>query len=261
VGRTGQVNIEVLTQFVSPELVGRAIMGRTSDKSRRAGPLPMLFAVYFELALVLFAGNSYEDVAHDLVGSIPELREGVPVKSALLGARRRLGERAMRAVFEHVAAQPVAGSRTLGARWFGFRTFAVDGFSIEVPDTPANRACFDGPSASNGCNPARPVGYPQVKVVTLAETGTRAPRAAAIGGYRTGEIELAATLATAVGHGDLVLFDRGFASIAPWRAFDERGAAIVMREGERGAHGRRRACGRDVPGADVDQPAPRPGFR
>ena len=229
VGRTGQVNIGVLTQFVPPDLVERAIAGRTLDKSRRAGPLPMGFAVYFELALALFAGNSYEGVAADLVGSIPSLCEGVPAKSALLGARRRLGEEAMRAVFEHVVAAPVAGERTIGARWLGFRTFGVDGFSLEVPDTEANRACFDGPSASNGCNPARPVGYPQAKVVTLAETGTRAPRAAAIGGYRTGEIELATTLATAVGHGDLVLFDRGFPSIALWQAFTERGAAIVMR--------------------------------
>lgn len=229
VGRTGQVNIGVLTRFVPPGLVGRAIAGRTLDKSRRDGPLPMGFAVYFELALALFAGDSYEDVADDLVGSIPELREGVPVKSALLGARRRLGEEAMRAVFEHVVAQPVAGSRTIGARWMGFRTFGVNGFSLEVPDTEANRACFDGPSASNGRNPARPVGYPQAKVVTLAETGTRAVRAAAIGGYRTGEIGLATPLAAAVGPSDLVLFDRGFPSIALWQAYTRRGAAIVMR--------------------------------
>ena len=229
VGRTGQVNLGVLTQFVSPDLVERAIAGRTLDRSRRAGPLPMGFAVYFELALALFAGNSYEDVADDLVCSVPALYESVPAKSALLGARRRLGEEAMRAVFEHVVAQPVAGESTLGARWSGFRVFGVDGFALEVPDTEANRACFDGPSASNGRNQARPVGYPQAKVVTLIETGTRAPRAAAIGGYRTGEMELAVPLAAAVGHGDLVLFDRGFPSIALWRAFDERGAAIVMR--------------------------------
>jgi len=218
-----------LTQFVRPELVARAIAGRTRDKSRREGPLPMAFAVYFELALALFAGNSYEDVADDLVSAIPELREGVPVKSALLGARRRLGEEAMRAVFEHVVACAAGTAETVGASWHGLRTFAVDGFTLEVPDTEANRACFDGPSGGNGTRPTRLLGYPQVKVVALAETGTRAVRDAAIGGYRTGEMEIAVPLAGAVGQGDLVLFDRGFASVGLWRAFDARGAAIVMR--------------------------------
>ena len=61
------------------------------------GPLP-----------ILFAGNPYEDAADDLVGSIPQLREGMPVKGALLGARRRPEEEEMRSVFEHVVTKSVA---------------------------------------------------------------------------------------------------------------------------------------------------------
>src|SRR5204863_3770579 len=103
-GRSGLVNLGVLTQFVSPELVDAAIKGRTRDRARREGPLSMRFAVYYELALALFPEQSYEDVAADLTGAIAELAVVVPAKSALLGARRRLGPEAMRAVFEQVAA-------------------------------------------------------------------------------------------------------------------------------------------------------------
>lgn len=188
----------------------------------------MQFAVYYELALALFPQESYEDVADNLVAAVAQLREGVPVKSALHGARRRWGEDAMRAVFERVAGA-VAGERTRGAYWSGYRTLAVDAFLLEVPDSPANRAEFGGPSAriAKGCFAA--AGYPQVRVVTIAETGTRAPLAAAIGSYRTAELTLAAQLADAAGEGDLVLFDRAFPCVTLWQAFEARGAAIVMR--------------------------------
>jgi hypothetical protein len=123
----------------------------------------------------------------------------------------------------------VASQRTIGAFWHEFRTFAVDGFALELAETQANRERFGGPSGSNGVNPARQIGYPQARIVTLVETGTRAPVSAAIGTYHTGEQELAGQLTEAVGAGDLVLFDRNFPSIKLWQAFTERGAALVIR--------------------------------
>jgi hypothetical protein len=228
VGRTDQVNLGVLTQWVSPEVLARALAGRCADRSRRAGPLPVQFAAYFELGLALFAQDSYEDVADNLVSAIPTLRDDVPVKSALLGARRRLGEVAVRTLFEQIAV-PAASEHTIGAFWHGLRTWAVDGFMLELAETPANREHFGGPSGSNGVNPVREIGYPQARVVTLVETGTRAPVRAAIGTYHTGEQELAGQLADAVEAGDLVLFDRNFPSIKLWKAFTGREAAVVMR--------------------------------
>ena len=225
------VDLGVLTQWVPPELVARATRGRSSCRGRRPGALPLQFSVYFELALALFARDSYQDVLDHLVGAVEELRGHAAAKSSLVEARRRVGEAAMRELFEQVAISPVAGGNTRGARWRGFRTLAVDGFVLEVPDTAANEGYFGGPS--NGAGRGRLVGYPQARVVTLAETGTRAPVAAVIGRYRDGEQTLAEQLARAAGPGDLVLFDRYYPSVRLWQAFQARGAALVMRADSR----------------------------
>ena len=233
------VNLGVLTQWVAPEVVARATAGRSRCRGRRPGALPVQFTAYFELALALFSQDSYEDVVDHLVGVVPGLAGHAPAKSSLVAARRRLGPAAMRALFELVAARPVAGEGTVGARWCGFRTLGVDGFVLEMSDTVANRAYFGGPS--NGRSAV--IGDPQARVVTLVETGTRAPIAAAIGSYHTGETTLARDLASAAGTGDLVLFDRYYPSVRLWRAFEERGAALVMRADSRIARGGARPLG------------------
>jgi hypothetical protein len=63
------------------------------------------------------------------------------------------------------------------------RVAAVDGFVLDVPDTPANRAAFGGPADANG----QPAGFPQARLVTLTETGTYSSIDASVGGFRTGE--------------------------------------------------------------------------
>jgi len=223
------VNLGVLTQWVPAQVVARATAGRSAHRGRRPGALPLQFTAYFELALALFSGDSYEDVVDHLVGAVPELCGHAPAKSSLVEARRRLGPAAMRALFEQVAARPVAGQGTLGARWRGFRTLGVDGFLLETPDTAANRGYFGAPSNGRSA----PLGYPQARVVTLVETGTRSPIAAAVGTYHSGEPTLARELASAVGPGDLVLFDRYYPSVTLWQAFEARGAALVMRADSR----------------------------
>ena len=188
----------------------------------------MRFAVYFELACALFPRESLEDVCDNLVGAVPGLGELAPAKSALHGMRRRLGPEAVLAVFEAVAG-PVAGPETLGARWRGLRTLAVDGFVVEVPDSPANRTHFSGPVTRGAGGGLVAVGYPVARVVTLVETGTRAVRGAAIGGYLTGEHELAEQVAPGAGEGDVVIFDRNFPSVALCRAYRATGAHLVVR--------------------------------
>ena len=222
------VNLGVLTQFVPPAVVDAAIAGRTRDKARRAGALSMRFAVYYELALALFPHESLEDVCDNLTGAIPELCELVPAKSALHGVRTRLGPEAMAAVFEQVAQGAVEPA--LGGRWRGLRTWAVDGFLVEVPDSVANRERFGAPVTVRGRGTGvRTTAYPQARVVTLVEIGTRAVRAAQVGAYRDGEFEMAARLAPAVGAGDVVLFDRAFPAVYLRQAYRAAGAHLVMR--------------------------------
>ena len=59
---------------------------------------------------------------------------------------------------------------------------AVDGFVLDVPDTPVNRAAFGGPVDAKG----QPAGFPQARIVTLTETGTHSSIDASVGGFRGG---------------------------------------------------------------------------
>ena len=71
-------------------------------------------------------------------------------------------------------------------------------------------------------------GFPQVRVVTLTETGTHAHLDAAVDGFCCGEPELAIRLAASAA-GMLVIMDRGFPGVALWRAYTGAGAHLLIR--------------------------------
>src|SRR5689334_24811963 len=104
------------------------------------------------------------------------------------------------------------------------RVAAVDGFLLDVPDTPANRAAFGGPVAARG----QPSGFPQARVVTLTETGTHSSVDARVGGYCAGEQELAVAMAGSAA-GMLVIMDRGFPGVALWKAYTQARAHLLIR--------------------------------
>jgi hypothetical protein len=114
--------------------------------------------LYYVLALALFHQDSYDDVAENLVGALEPMDEAVPNKSSFTRGRQRLGAAPLEAVFRRLAG-PVAPDGLDGAFWRGMRVAAVDGFTLDVPDTPANRAAFGGPSDAKG----QPAGFPQAR--------------------------------------------------------------------------------------------------
>ncbi|MGW3044188.1 hypothetical protein ACWC9T_30035 [Kitasatospora sp. NPDC001159] len=125
----------------------------------------------------------------------------VPSAKGLRDLRRRVGCAPMRALFE-VVAGVLAQPRTLGARFGPYRTVSFDGCSsIKVPDSERNRGrlgrCPHG-------------GYPQIEVMTLVETGTRALIGAVFGPTEEGETSYATRLLHHLNSEMLVLWDRGF---------------------------------------------------
>jgi hypothetical protein len=186
------------------------------------------FMVYFTLGLALWSQDSYEDVLDNLTAGVQELAGATVDKSSLHNAREKLGEAAVAEVFRLVTADPVAGPGTAGARWRGRLVLAVDGFVVDVRDSTANREEFGAPT---GAQPRS--GFPQAKVVTLAECGTHGLRAAAIGGYLSPERELAEQVIGAAGPGDVVLFDAGFPSVRLFQLAAEQQVAVVMRADRR----------------------------
>ncbi|MFJ4008222.1 IS4 family transposase [Streptomyces sp. NPDC090026] len=228
--RLPDVGLGALTRWCPPELVDRAIR-KHARQERRRRLLPARTVVYFELARCLFPQEGYASVYEHLLPRDEELdlyltKRGfrVPNKSSLCKARRRLGPDVMEEVFRQVAG-PVANEEDCPtAFWRGLRLEAFDGTVLDVADTPENTAEFTRPAGGAGTG-----GYPQARVVALAECGTHALIDAAIGGRRQGETTLAMTLAASTGPGTLVLADRNTPGVPLWTAFRRTGAHLLWR--------------------------------
>src|SRR5262249_28351533 len=136
----------------------------------------------------------------------------VPTKAALFKARARLGPGPLRALFGEVAV-PLATEQTRGAWYRGLRLMSIDGTCLDVADTPANDAGFGRPGSGRGEGAGA---FPQARVVGLAECGTHALIAAAVGACASGETTLAHDLLGSIGAGMLVLADRNFYGFGLW---------------------------------------------
>jgi hypothetical protein len=222
IGLSDDVRLGVLTEWVTADLVDE-VLAECGKRDKRPGALPARFMVYYVLALALFQQDSYDDVAENLVGALEGMEEAVPNRSSFTRARQRLGAGVIEAVFRRLAG-PVAPAGLDGAFYRGIRVAAVDGFVLDVPDTPVNRAAFGGPVDAKG----QPAGFPQARVVTLTETGTHSSIDASVGGFRGGEPELAIAMAGRAA-GMLVIMDRCFPGVALWKAYTQARAHLLIR--------------------------------
>jgi hypothetical protein len=189
--------------------------------------LPARVMVYYVLALCLFFGDAYEEVMRKLVGGLQFLRcwhgdWAIPTPSALCQARQRLGEAPLQALFERVAV-PMTGPGGLG--WYrSWRVMAIDGVVLDAPDSPENVAAFGKWRNAIAASP-----FPQVRVVGLAECGSRAIVAARIEPCHTDEKTIARDLTGDLDEGMLLLADRGFYGYEMWKLFRRSGAELLWR--------------------------------
>ena len=212
-----------LTRQVPFELVD-AVLEQTRATERRLRRLPSRVGVYFVLALAMFPGLGAGKVwAKLLAGLDTGLRVSVSGK-ALRDLRRRVGAAPLKALFETLAG-PVAPPSTPGVRFGRYRTVAFDGcISIKVPDTERNRCWLGKLRATNGVT-----GYPVVKLMTLAETGTRALLGAVFGPPATAETDYARRLLGLLDPSMLVLLDRGFDAAEFLTELADTGAQLLAR--------------------------------
>jgi len=221
------VTLGVLTSTV-PALLIDAVLADTGRQSRRQRQLPARLVVYYVMALALYAQASYGEVLRCLLEGVRWLRSGgtavaVADKSAITKARARLGAAPLRELFARVA-RPLAASDTLGAWYRGRRLISLDGTTIDLPDTPDLEARFGRPGASRGAS-----GFPQLRLLTLTETGTHAIFAIAFDRYQASEVELAPELLRRLEPGMLCLADRAFVGFALWQKTTATGADLLWR--------------------------------
>ncbi|MEU3355362.1 IS4 family transposase [Streptomyces sp. NPDC037389] len=224
-----RIALGVLTRVFPPELVDEVVTecGRVEQRSRL---LPARVVVYFVLAMCLFSGQGYEEVARLLTQGLERVRQWerpwrVPTTGAIGRARRRLGPEPLKVLFDRVC-RPVATTATVGAWYHGWRLVAVDGTVLDVPDTDTNAAFFGRPGSARGQQRSA---YPQVRVTALVECGTHAVFAAATGPLSVHEQHLIPALLHRLQPGMLVLADRGITGFELWNAATDTGADLLWR--------------------------------
>ncbi|EQD37216.1 transposase IS4 family protein, partial [mine drainage metagenome] len=220
-----RIALGVLTATYPQDLVDQAIES-TGKRELRYRLLPARMVVYYVLAMTLFREAGYEEVLRELTeGLLGRARNALqrPSSVAISKARARLGPAPLKALFT-AACVPLAQLDTRGAFYRGWRVVSMDGTTLDTADTADNAQTFGRPGSSRGES-----AFPQLRIVALAESGTKAIFAAAMGAYGTGEPTLARQLVAAIDPGMLILADRGFTAHPLFSAMAGTGAQLCWR--------------------------------
>ena len=226
------IGVGVLTAAFPPELVDLAI-DEWDAREERVRVLPARLMAYFAMAMAVHFGSGYGEVWNKLLSGLSwakryrqRVEVGVaPSTAALTKARQRLGWEPMAAVLDTSMQRIGAGPREAPWAYFhGLRKLAIDGFTVNVVKTPGNVTEFGLPSHDIGAGP-----FPQVRIVALAETGTRSLQGVRVGPLAEGEQTMARHLWPSCGRDDVVVGDRGFLSYEDLLAIIDAGSHAVLR--------------------------------
>jgi hypothetical protein len=223
-----QVAIGALTQTYPPGLVDN-VLAQTRRRERRHRLLPARMIVYHLLAMCLFADIVYLEVLRLLVEALrrPSRVVGaparLPVKSALIQARVRLGPEPLKVLFEQTARavgdhRPPGGVVSRLAAGGDRRDLPGCGRHARQPGLvrPATQRPWRGRVPQGPGGRAGRVRHPR------HHRGDD-------GALRQGRDHLAAEALGTLDVGMLVLADRQFVGAALWRKAQATGAALLWR--------------------------------
>lgn len=225
---TDLMNVGVLTTRFPLDKINE-VLRETGKASQRVRDLPAHVMMYYVIALALYRAESSREVLRLLLAGLQAI-VGLAVelepagKAAISRARGRLGMEPVKELYDRVVA-PMADAETQGAFYRGWHLVALDGFTMETPDTIANTEAFGRPKSPSGGKSA----YPLVRGVGLVEVGTHAMFGAVLGGYYTGEVTLARQVLARLKKGMLCLADRYFPGFDLWAQAIATGADLLWR--------------------------------
>src|SRR4051812_18907919 len=176
--------------------------------------------IWFVIGLGLFCRDCYRQVFKWLQ---PFRKGGTPGRTTLCEARKRLGVAPMRLLAEQVI-QLQGRPETPGAFYRGMRTMALDGFVVDVPDSPANARAFGRPGSGRA-----PGAFPQARILALCETGSHVLWRSLIKPYSCGEVTMAHYLLRFLREDMLLLWDRNFLSYQTVSEVRRRKANLLAR--------------------------------
>jgi IS4 transposase len=193
-----------LSGILSPELLSECLAksGTVTIRKRR---LPLELMVWSIVGMALFRNIPMNQIVNQLDILLPGDRPFV-APSAVVQARQRLGEAAVKEVFEQT--QALWNSHTPHPHWCGLTLLGVDGVVWRTPDSPENQQEFARTS-----NASHESDYPQVRMVCQMELTSHLLTASSFGSVAENEMTLAANLIEKTPDHSLTLFDKGFYSL------------------------------------------------
>lgn len=176
--------------------------GRASIRKRR---LPAEQVIWFVIGLALYRGKSVRQLIAELDLALPDLADRCLTDSAVTQARQRLGEEPLEQLF-HMTARHWQHEPAQASHFLQLRLFAMDGTSLRLADSAANRSHFGSSSFRDGGQGS----HPMARMVTLNALSTQMVVAARFGPYDIGEMTHAKLIAEHIPDQSLTIFDRGF---------------------------------------------------
>lgn len=202
VGELGPQSLDGFADLLEPAWIEEALAS-SGKASLRRRKLPADQVVGLVLGMAMFADRSIHDVVQHLDLLLPG--EKTISKGAIPKARDRLGPEPIKALFEKTA-EAWAMSPGPGD-WCGFTLYGVDSTHLRVQDSEANFKHFGKPTNQNGEG-----GYPQLRLATLLNLGSRLVAGVRYGPWSTSETVLARELFQQAPDNSLTIVDRGFYS-------------------------------------------------
>ncbi len=149
--------LEALARVISPAVID-TVLQECGAGERRTRKLPSVVTLLFCIAMNLYASDGLAHVYRRLVLGLrwiwPSPAAIRVSAGALCQARYRLGARPLALLFRRVC-HPLATPATPGAYLSGLRLMALDGTTLDVPDTPANVSTFGRQPTPRGAAPGR----------------------------------------------------------------------------------------------------------
>lgn len=211
-----------------PMTTVRSVLADCGRAGVRQRDLPAPVVVYYVIALALYMQASCREVLRCLLEGVqwlvdPSAPIKVAGKSGISQARTRLGWQALRQLHDAVV-RPIAVAATRGAWYRGWHLVSLDGSTLDVADERANDEAFGRPGASRGASAC-----PQIRFVSLVESGTHVLFGSQMSGYGTSEITLARSVLNGLQKGMLCLADRQFFGFALWAQARDSGCDLLWR--------------------------------
>lgn len=198
--------LDRIEQSIPREFVEEALRstGRASIRKRKLPAEQVLFVV---IGMALFRNMSIPAVVRHLGLALPG-KDGDDslAPSAISDGRERLGAEPLGWLLRKCGQRAWDEARALGfGKWRDLNLVGMDGSTVRVPDSPANRQHFGGHHNGKAAS-----GYPLCRVVGLFDLETHELLDAEFGPHSTSEIVMCKPLWAKVPDNSLVVVDRLF---------------------------------------------------